>query len=78
MTKKQKLIEIIVKAGFLNMFDFVKNTESFTGKQRSNALVFAHLKNGCYDIRQLRAYAKDLKITLEEAEALFDVQSDNK
>jgi hypothetical protein len=65
------LKSLVVNAGYKSVTQFAKQTKAFTGKSRSNALIFAHLKKGCYDIRALKLYTRDLKVSIEDIEPIF-------
>lgn len=69
--RRLMLKSLVVDAGYSSVSQFAKLTKAFTGKSRSNALIFAHLKKGCYDIRALKLYAKDLKVSIETIEPIF-------
>ena len=73
---KIKFLEIAKGAGFKNLHSFCKETKNPLSKvgHRSCYGVNCHFKKPPYDIRVLRGYARDLKISEEEVYELFQLE----
>ena len=77
-SRKEKFIKLVKGAGFNSINDFATKTYSpYTGKKRTSAGIKRHIEQAPQDLRVLKGYAQDLKISLNDVFELFDIELEN-